>query len=53
MPTNNKPNRLIAEKSTYFTSTCHNPVDWFPWGEEAYEKVKRENKPVLVSMGYS
>ncbi len=53
MPINNKPNRLIAEKSTYFTATCHNPVDWFPWGEETYEKAKRENKPVLVSIGYS
>ncbi|MDS9995437.1 thioredoxin domain-containing protein [Bacillus atrophaeus] len=31
----------------------HNPVNWFPWGEEAFEKAKRENKPVLVSIGYS
>ena len=49
MPTNNKPNRLIAEKSPYLLQHAHNPVDWFPWGEEA----KRENKPVLVSIGYS
>ncbi|MFZ4847468.1 DUF255 domain-containing protein, partial [Enterococcus casseliflavus] len=32
---------------------AHNPVDWFPWGDEAFEKAKRENKPVLVSIGYS
>ncbi|MDP4527053.1 thioredoxin domain-containing protein [Bacillus halotolerans] len=32
---------------------AHTPVDWFPWGEEAFEKAKREHKPVLVSIGYS
>ncbi|MDY7433449.1 thioredoxin domain-containing protein [Bacillus sp. V26] len=53
MPTNNKPNRLIAEKSPYLLQHAHNPVDWYPWGEEAFEKAKRENKPVLVSIGYS
>lgn len=52
MPTNNKPNRLIAEKSPYLLQHAHNPVDWHPWGEEAFEKAKRENKPVLVSIGY-
>ncbi|MCC2929805.1 DUF255 domain-containing protein [Bacillus sp. LBG-1-113] len=49
MPTNNKPNRLIAEKSPYLLQHAHNPVDWYPWGEEAFEKAKRENKPVLMS----
>ncbi|QJC98437.1 Thymidylate kinase YyaL [Bacillus mojavensis] len=53
MPTNSKPNRLIAEKSPYLLQHAHNPVDWFPWGEEAFEKANRENKPVLVSIGYS
>ena len=53
MPTNNKPNRLIAEKSPYLLQHAHNPVNWFPWGEEAFDKAKRENKPVLVSIGYS
>ncbi|MDO3660983.1 DUF255 domain-containing protein [Bacillus sp. C28GYM-DRY-1] len=48
MPTNNKPNRLIAEKSPYLLQHAHNPVNWFPWGDEAFEKAKRENKPVLV-----
>ncbi|WIG46995.1 DUF255 domain-containing protein [Bacillus halotolerans] len=53
MPTNSKPNRLITEKSPYLLQHAHNPVDWHPWGEEAFEKAKRENKPVLVSIGYS
>ncbi|MCY8802623.1 thioredoxin domain-containing protein [Bacillus spizizenii] len=37
----------------YLLQHAHNPVEWFPWGEEAFEKAKRENKPVLVSIGYS
>ncbi len=53
MPTHNKPNRLINEKPPYLLQRAHNPVDWFPWREEAFEKAKRENKPVLVSIGYS
>ncbi|MCY7794028.1 thioredoxin domain-containing protein [Bacillus spizizenii] len=52
-PTNNKPNRLIAEKLPYLLQHARNPLEWFPWGEEAFEKAKRENKPVLVSIGYS
>ncbi|MEC3658872.1 thioredoxin domain-containing protein [Bacillus velezensis] len=53
MPNNSTPNRLIAEKSPYLLQHAHNPVNWHPWGEEAFEKAKRENKPVLVSIGYS
>ncbi|MFN2746371.1 thioredoxin domain-containing protein [Bacillus sp. z60-18] len=53
MPTNNKPNRLIDEKSPYLLQHAHNPVNWYPWGEEAFEKARKENKPVLVSIGYS
>ncbi|KAA0836828.1 DUF255 domain-containing protein [Bacillus paralicheniformis] len=53
MPNKSKPNRLIAEKSPYLLQHAHNPVDWYPWGEEAFEKAKHENKPVLVSIGYS
>lgn len=53
MPANNKPNSLITEKSPYLLQHAHNPVDWFPWGDEAFEKAKRENKPVLISIGYS
>ncbi|MGV3489448.1 MAG: thioredoxin domain-containing protein [Tuberibacillus sp.] len=53
MPSNNKPNRLAAEKSPYLLQHAYNPVDWYPWGDEAFEKAKRENKPVFVSIGYS
>lgn len=54
MTTNkNISNRLIAEKSPYLLQHAHNPVDWFPWGKEAFNKAKRENKPVFVSIGYS
>ncbi len=53
MSTNNKPNRLITEKSPYLLQHAHNPVNWYPWGKEAFDKAKKENKPVLVSIGYS
>ncbi|PLR80876.1 hypothetical protein CVD25_19430 [Bacillus canaveralius] len=53
MTTNNKPNRLAKEKSPYLLQHAYNPVDWYPWGEEAFEKAKIENKPVFVSIGYS
>ncbi|MBY9081827.1 thioredoxin domain-containing protein [Paenibacillus sp. HN-1] len=46
-------NRLIHEKSPYLLQHAHNPVDWFAWGEEAFEKAKAENKPVFVSIGYA
>jgi len=49
MPTN----RLIWEKSPYLLQHAHNPVDWYPWGEEAFEKARRENKPIFLSVGYS
>jgi uncharacterized protein YyaL (SSP411 family) len=49
----NKANRLIYEKSPYLLQHAHNPVDWYPWGNEAFEKAKNENKPVFVSIGYS
>jgi hypothetical protein len=48
-----KENRLIHEKSPYLLQHAYNPVDWYPWGDEAFEKAKRENKPVFVSIGYS
>jgi uncharacterized protein YyaL (SSP411 family) len=47
------PNHLINETSPYLLQHAHNPVDWYPWGEEAFEKARRENKPVLLSIGYS
>ncbi len=46
-------NRLIDEKSPYLLQHAHNPVDWYPWGEEAFEKARREDKPVFLSIGYS
>ncbi len=46
-------NRLINEKSPYLLQHAHNPVDWYPWGKEAFEKAKKENKPIFLSVGYS
>lgn len=47
------PNRLQFESSPYLLQHANNPVDWYPWGEEAFEKAKAAHKPVLVSIGYS
>lgn len=46
-------NRLIGESSPYLRQHAHNPVDWYPWGDEAFRRAKQENKLVLVSIGYS
>lgn len=46
-------NRLINEKSPYLLQHAHNPVDWYPWSDEAFQKAKNEDRPVLVSIGYS
>ena len=46
-------NRLSRETSPYLLQHAHNPVDWYPWGEEAFEKARSENKPILLSIGYS
>jgi len=48
-----RTNRLINETSPYLLQHAHNPVDWFPWGEEALEIARREQKPILLSIGYS
>ncbi len=48
-----KSNRLINEKSPYLLQHARNPVDWHPWGDEAFTKAKQENKPVFLSIGYS
>ncbi|MGH2568096.1 MAG: DUF255 domain-containing protein, partial [Bacteroidota bacterium] len=48
-----KTNRLINEKSPYLLQHAFNPVDWHPWGEEAFEKARREDKPLFLSIGYS
>ncbi|MCP4609093.1 MAG: thioredoxin domain-containing protein [Planctomycetes bacterium] len=46
-------NRLINETSPYLLQHAHNPVDWYPWGKEAFERAKKEDKPVFLSIGYS
>ena len=46
-------NRLSRETSPYLLQHAHNPVDWYPWGDEAFEKATSENKPILLSIGYS
>src|SRR6478609_4205469 len=49
----NHKNRLAKETSPYLLQHAENPVDWFPWGPEALEKARSENKVILVSIGYS
>jgi hypothetical protein len=46
-------NRLAGESSPYLLQHAHNPVDWYPWGTEAFERARREDRPVLLSVGYS
>src|SRR5688572_30251790 len=58
VPTNPPPahphtNRLAREKSPYLLQHQHNPVNWHPWGEEAFAKARQENKPIFLSIGYS
>ena len=52
-PATEHTNRLIHEKSPYLLQHAHNPVDWYPWGEEAFAKARKENKPIFLSVGYS
>ncbi len=47
------PNRLAAETSPYLLQHAHNPVDWYPWGEEALARARAEDKPILLSIGYA
>lgn len=47
------PNRLIHEKSPYLQQHAYNPVDWYPWGDEAFTQAKSENKPIFLSIGYA
>src|ERR1041385_203515 len=53
MHPNRVPNRLITEASPYLRQHATNPVDWYPWGEEALSRSKAEDKPILLSIGYS
>ncbi|MBS7249572.1 MAG: thioredoxin domain-containing protein [Candidatus Freyarchaeota archaeon] len=53
MSAKRRPNRLISQKSPYLLQHAYNPVDWYPWGEEAFKKAEREDKPIFLSIGYS
>ena len=48
-----KANRLVHEKSPYLLQHAFDPVDWYPWGKDAFEKAKKEDKPIFLSIGYS
>ena len=50
---NRQSNRLIHEKSPYLLQHAYNPVDWYPWGSQAFDKAKSEGKPIFLSIGYS
>jgi uncharacterized protein YyaL (SSP411 family) len=47
------PNRLAQETSPYLLQHADNPVDWYPWGEDAFERARAEDKPILLSIGYA
>ncbi|MDD1667817.1 MAG: thioredoxin domain-containing protein, partial [Methanomicrobiales archaeon] len=51
--TGGRPNRLIHEKSPYLLQHSRNPVDWYPWGEEAFARARDGDRPVFLSIGYS
>jgi uncharacterized protein len=53
MSSEHAPNRLIHEKSPYLLQHAHNPVDWYPWGPEAFQKAQVDAKPIFLSIGYS
>ncbi len=53
MASNKAPNKLINGKSPYLLEHAYNPVDWYPWGKEAFNKAKFEDKPVFLIVGYS
>ncbi|HJZ55127.1 MAG TPA: DUF255 domain-containing protein, partial [Gemmataceae bacterium] len=51
--TKRTPNRLANESSLYLQQHAHNPVDWYPWGEEALGRAKELDRPIFLSVGYS
>src|ERR1044072_158913 len=53
MQSSKPSNRLIDESSPYLLQHAYNPVDWYPWGEEAFDTARREQKPIFLSIGYS
>jgi len=52
-PAKPRTNRLANEKSPYLLQHASNPVDWYPWGEEAFARARAEDKPIFLSIGYS
>ena len=48
-----RPNHLIREKSPYLQQHAYNPVDWYPWGDEAFRRAAGESKPIFLSIGYA
>ncbi len=50
---NRVPNRLANEKSPYLLQHVYNPVNWYPWCQEAFDKAREEDKPIFLSIGYS
>ena len=48
-----RPNRLAQQKSPYLLQHAHNPVDWYPWGEEAFCEARRSDRPIFLSVGYA
>ncbi len=53
MPLSSTSNHLAGEKSPYLLQHSHNPVDWYPWGDEAFAKARREDRPIFLSVGYA
>ena len=53
MYSNSKANRLMNEKSPYLLQHSYNPINWYPWGNEAFEVAKKDDKPIFLSVGYS
>jgi uncharacterized protein YyaL (SSP411 family) len=53
MTINKIPNRLANEKSPYLLQHAYNPVNWYAWNDEAFNKAKEEDKPIFLSIGYS
>ena len=53
MTSHKTPNKLVNEKSPYLLQHAHNPVDWYPWGPEAFSRAVSEDKPIFLSIGYS
>jgi uncharacterized protein YyaL (SSP411 family) len=52
-PAGREPNHLAGQTSPYLLQHLYNPVDWFPWGAEAFARARRDNRPIFLSIGYA